>query len=228
VAGVGVISRRRGRANRSAGPVLGVARGHIERFLRRQRVRAAVPFIPAGARVLDGACGNGALFRRLGPRLGEGLGLDARLAGTVVGLRYRLVAGQLPADVPPGPPFDVVTLLHVGESLLDERTVPLLARTAARLLHPGGRLILGVVAPLFERVAGGAAPLPSRQADSSPRPSALPAGDLPELFARAGLWLEAAKPARVCGFTLYVFTRARRGRRPERDAFRPDVSVPQA
>jgi 2-polyprenyl-3-methyl-5-hydroxy-6-metoxy-1,4-benzoquinol methylase len=104
-------------------------------------VRQAIQFIPEGSRVLDVGCGSGELFRRLGTRLGEGVGIDASLPGSVIGTRYQLLPGWFPEDLPSEEPFDVITLLGVIEETPSARRAALVA-TCQRLLKPEGRLIM--------------------------------------------------------------------------------------
>lgn len=105
-------------------------------------VRQAMQFIPDGSRVLDVGCGSGELFRRLGARLGDGVGIDPRLPGSVIGTRYRLVPGWFPEDLPASEEaFDVITLLGVIEETPSARRSALVA-ACRRLLKPEGRLIM--------------------------------------------------------------------------------------
>jgi len=99
--------------------------------------------VPRGAAVLDVGCGTGALLRALGPRLQEGLGIDASTAMVARarrrgGQRLRFEAVDGPTVPAPSGHFDVVT------SLLSWRYLdwdPLLVELL-RVLKPGGRLLV--------------------------------------------------------------------------------------
>lgn len=118
--------------------------------LAEELLRRAMP--RPRERVLDLACGTGAVARQVAPRVGA--------AGTVVGLDVSPamldVARSLPA--PPGPPidwregsalalpfpdaaFDLV-LCQQGLQLFPDR--PAAAREMRRVLAPGGRVVLSV------------------------------------------------------------------------------------
>jgi 2-polyprenyl-3-methyl-5-hydroxy-6-metoxy-1,4-benzoquinol methylase len=116
----------------------------VDRVIRDRRIAQAIRGIPLNARVLDVGCHDGALFRRLGPALREGIGLDPALTEPIEAERYRLVPGTFPEDVPDQPgQFDVITMLAVLEHLApDEHKAA--AEAAYRLLAPGGRLIATV------------------------------------------------------------------------------------
>src|SRR3954468_21788789 len=84
----------------------------IDHWLERWRIARARPHIPVGARVLDVGSGDGALFRALAGRIGEGVGIDPDVAPSDVG-RYRVVRGWFPHDLPDVGPFGAITMLAV-------------------------------------------------------------------------------------------------------------------
>jgi 2-polyprenyl-3-methyl-5-hydroxy-6-metoxy-1,4-benzoquinol methylase len=114
----------------------------LDRLLQRWRIHQAGRWIPAGARLLDVGCADGALFRQLGDRVAEGVGLDPNLAEAKRLGATALLPGRFPADSPEGP-FDVITLLAVVEHLEPEPLREAAARCAT-LLAPQGRVIVTV------------------------------------------------------------------------------------
>jgi SAM-dependent methyltransferase len=124
----------------------------LDRLLQDWRIGKAVRWVPLGARVLDVGCHDGALFRRLGPELGEGIGLDPALVGPIRGERYELRPGSFPAEAPDEPgSFDAVTMLAVLEHIPPDQQ-PALAEAVHRLLKPGGRVILTVPSPRVDTI----------------------------------------------------------------------------
>lgn len=180
----------------------------LDRLLRRLRVNHVCGHIPTGARVLDIGCGDGYLFRRLGDRIWEGIGIDPALPGTVVGHRYRLLSGSFPEGLPERSQFDVITLLAV----LDEvppAALPALAHACARLLRPGGRLIVTVASPGLGRVAGTLERVHLLSHKRGGRRWDVGVTQIPLVFARAGLWVEAAKHFEAGYNNLFVFAKDR-------------------
>ena len=124
----------------------------LDRLLQDWRIGRAVRFVPLGSRVLDVGCHDGALFRRLGPGLRQGIGLDPALAGPLDGDRYRLLPGSFPLDAPDEPgSFDAITMLAVLEHVPTDQQ-PVVAGAAHRLLRPAGRLILTVPSPRVDTI----------------------------------------------------------------------------
>jgi 2-polyprenyl-3-methyl-5-hydroxy-6-metoxy-1,4-benzoquinol methylase len=118
----------------------------IDRALRDWRIGKALPWIPDAARVLDVGCFDGALFHRLGARLGYGVGLDPAIEAPSEAARFRLVGNVFP-DVPAGEGrFDAITFLavleHVETSDIDAWT-----RTCHDLLVDGGVVIATIPSP---------------------------------------------------------------------------------
>jgi SAM-dependent methyltransferase len=123
----------------------------LDRLLQRWRIEKARRYVPPGATVLDVGCADGALFERLDGRIAGGVGIDPELPRDVQRPRYRLIAGRFPDDVPPGDGYDAITMLAVLEHVpRDEQQG--VASACARLLRPGGRVILSVPRPVVDRI----------------------------------------------------------------------------
>jgi len=110
--------------------------------LQWERTRRVVPYVVKGARVLDIACADGALFRVLDDRLSGGVGIDMDPVPTSTA-KYRYIHGSFPSAMPPGEPFDVVAALAVVEHIPDQDQAAFAAGCAAQM-RSGGRLVVTV------------------------------------------------------------------------------------
>jgi len=95
-------------------------------------------------RILDVGCGDGLFFDAL-QRFGDVTGIEAD--ETTLGERNpwadRIVVGELDESFAPREPFDLVLMLDVIEHVSDAQS---LLRNAARVMKPGGRLLITVPA----------------------------------------------------------------------------------
>ncbi|KAB2664167.1 MAG: class I SAM-dependent methyltransferase [Verrucomicrobia bacterium] len=127
----------------------------IDRFLQDWRIRKAAPFVAHGHRVLDLGSADGVLFERLG-RCGPGsMGIDPTLpASTRSRQGFRMIRGYFPDALPADAgPFDVIVMLAVLEHIPADK-LDTLARGCARLLKPGGRLVITVPSPAVDAILG--------------------------------------------------------------------------
>jgi 2-polyprenyl-3-methyl-5-hydroxy-6-metoxy-1,4-benzoquinol methylase len=125
----------------------------VDRFLQNWRIRKAAPYIQHGHRVLDLGSADGVLFDRLG-RCGPGsLGIDPTLERNGLSRQgFRLIRGYFPGDVPADAGlFDVIVMLAVLEHIPENQLAPL-AQGCARLLKPGGRLVITVPSPAVDLI----------------------------------------------------------------------------
>jgi len=125
----------------------------VDRLLQDWRIRKATPFIRTGDRVLDLGSADGVLFERLGICGPGSMGIDPTLPAN---LRTRqgflLVRGFFPQDLPAGSgPFDAIVMLAVLEHF-PESGYAALAAGCARLLKPGGRLVISVPSPAVDAI----------------------------------------------------------------------------
>ncbi len=125
----------------------------VDRLLQNWRIRKAGPFIETGDRVLDLGSADGVLFDRLG-RCGPGsVGIDPTLPQNQVSRQgFRLIRGYFPQDLPTDAgPFDVIVMLAVLEHI-PAKLLPGLSSGCARLLKPGGRLVITVPSPAVDAI----------------------------------------------------------------------------
>ena len=122
----------------------------LDRFLQKWRIRVARRELPPGARVLDIGTHDGTLFCLTRAR---GVGIDPELAAVTPISGVTLVKGSFPEDLSslPDGSFDAVTALAVIEHV-PESELPIWAEAIARLVVPGGLLIMTVPAPTVDTI----------------------------------------------------------------------------
>jgi SAM-dependent methyltransferase len=121
----------------------------FDRWLQRWRFRAARPWVPPQARVLDIGCFQGEFFQQLGDRIRAGVGYDP--CGQAMALRnVRIVpeAFSVPSSLLEGS-FDAVVMLATLEHIVEKKPF---VEEFWRLLEPGGRVILTVPSPFVDRI----------------------------------------------------------------------------
>jgi SAM-dependent methyltransferase len=110
-------------------------------WLRRQRFRRALPYIHG--RVLDVGCGVGLLAAHVEP--GRYLGVD-RDPDALRAARAAFPGHRFVADLPVAGRFDTIVALAVLEHLPEPEAALV---SWARLLAPGGRIVLTTPHPRF-------------------------------------------------------------------------------
>jgi SAM-dependent methyltransferase len=123
----------------------------LDRFIQRWRMRQALRFIPAQARVIDIGAHEGELFAALGDRLERGYGVEPLRTTTLETAKFILVPGFFPAARPAEGGWDAVTMLAVLEHV-PTKEQPALAAACAELLKPGGRVIITVPAKAVDHI----------------------------------------------------------------------------
>lgn len=123
----------------------------LDRFIQRWRMRQALRFIPAGARVIDIGAHEGELFRALGGRLQRGYGIEPLRPAVLTRDNYTVVPGYFPAVRPAEGNWDAVTMLAVLEHV-PAKEQPALAAACQELLKPGGRVIITVPAKAVDHI----------------------------------------------------------------------------
>ena len=123
----------------------------VDNVLRDWRIRRALPWIPDQGRVLDVGCFDARLFRKLGSRLGYGVGMDPAIEHPADYDRYQLLPGEFPDVQPAGDAFDVITFLAVLEHVPDDQ-IDRWADSCRALLVAGGLVVATVPSPRVDAI----------------------------------------------------------------------------
>ncbi|TMG40066.1 MAG: class I SAM-dependent methyltransferase [Chloroflexi bacterium] len=176
----------------------------LDRLLQRWRIAKAAPYVARGARVLDVGCADGALFRVLRGRLGGGVGIDPDLPEVRTDLGVRLIRGRFPEDLATDERFDVITMLAVFEHL-DDAAQRRAVRACARLLRPGGRVVVTVPEPAVDRIVHALARVGLVAGMALHEHHGYAPRETPGRFADAGFSLERHERFQLGLNNLYVF-----------------------
>ncbi len=174
----------------------------IDRILQQWRATMARPFIPRGARVLDIGCHQGEFLQSLGCHIGPSVGIDP-LVEPETGPNYRLVRALFREPAPfPNKSFDVVVMLATLEHIRDKDT---LSRECARLLAPGGRVIITVPSKFVDTIIEWLCRLHLADGMSVDEHHGYDPSTTPEIFRRQGFMLERARRFQLGLNHLFVF-----------------------
>ena len=123
----------------------------LDRVLRDWRMRKAAPWVREGDRVLDIGSFDGAFLRMVEGKVARGVGVDP-LAEAWKNGKLEVVRGGVPGLRFEEGAFDCITMLAVLEHIHEREG---LARECARLLAPGGRVVITVPRPVVDRILAG-------------------------------------------------------------------------
>lgn len=113
------------------------------------RAVGAGRWVPDGARVLDIGCFHGEFLDRLGERIAPSVGMDP-LAATRDGARHALLPQRFEDQLPfEDGTFDAVAMLATFEHI---QGTAALARECARVLRPGGVVVITVPSPRVDTI----------------------------------------------------------------------------
>lgn len=120
----------------------------LDRVLQRWRIGKALPYIRQGDRLLDIGCFDLSLLGRVEGRVSRGVGIDP-LATPMRNGKLEVVRGAVPGVRFEDGAFDCITMLAVLEHIPGRAA---LARECARLLAPGGRVVITVPRPAVDKI----------------------------------------------------------------------------
>ena len=123
----------------------------LDRFIQRWRMRQAMRFIPAEARVIDIGAHEGELFKALNGKLVRGFGVEPLRQTPLEASNFTLVPGFFPASRPMENGWNAITMLAVLEHI-PTAAQPALADACHELLRPGGRVIITVPAKAVDHI----------------------------------------------------------------------------
>jgi 2-polyprenyl-3-methyl-5-hydroxy-6-metoxy-1,4-benzoquinol methylase len=179
-----------------------------DRALQRWRIRRALAWIPAGSRVLDVGCSDGALFAHGADRISSGVGIDLLPPVAWVGAQAERRTGSFPAALRAGETFDAIVMLAVVEHV-DEQELKEWARECVERLHPGGRVVITVPSPLVDRILDIGMALHILDGMETEQHHGMQPRVVPDVFAAAGLTLVTARRFQLGLNNLFVFSRDR-------------------
>jgi len=123
-----------------------------DRVIRRCRFHVASQHLTRGIRLLDVGCADASFAHYLCGTV-DYFGIDPRVDETIRKPGQTLLKGRFPRDMPDATPFQAITMLatleHVADQDLDQW-----AAACAKLLAPGGKLILTLPSPNADFVLG--------------------------------------------------------------------------
>lgn len=192
----------------SGQPAVDLRMKPFDRLIQRRRIDQTAKYLRPGVRVLDIGSADGALFRRFEGTIADGVGIDPGLERDVEGNGWRLVAGWFPDDLPDSEPFDVIALLAVLEHIPSDEQGQL-ARDCARLLKPGGHLIVTVPSLLVDPIAKTLTRLRIMTAVALEQHYGFDARDTPDVLSVDGLRLVKAKRFELGLNHAFVFRQTR-------------------
>lgn len=176
----------------------------IDRWLQRWRIAKALPFVRPGDRLLDVGCYDRSLIDRALPRIERAVGIDLEAAPSR-GDRVEILRGAFPGGhrFEDGA-FDCITMLAVLEHVDAPEA---LARECARVLAPGGRLVVTVPHPFVDVLLDGMMALRLIDGMATEEHHGFDVGRTRTIFEQAGLALVRDRRFQLGLNRLFVFER---------------------
>jgi len=113
-------------------------------------MRIAAHWIPKGSRILDIGCHKGEFLLWLGEKISPSVGFDPLYKEKTIPGEHQFFNQNFQEGLHfDEDSFDAIILLATIEHIQDKSII---ARESARLLHPGGRVIITVPSPFVDKI----------------------------------------------------------------------------
>ena len=176
-----------------------------DHLIQQWRMQVAARWIAQGSRVLDIGCHQGEFLLWLGEKIAPGVGFDPLYKENANAGRHQFFAQSFQERLPfENHSFDAITLLATLEHIHDKSSI---ARESARLLRPGGRVIITVPSPLVDRILDFLILLRIVDGMSLEEHHGFLPDELPGIFIPAGFRLGKKRKFQFGLNNLYVFER---------------------
>lgn len=177
-----------------------------DRIIQLWRMQMAARWIPPGSRVLDIGCHQGEFLLWLGEKIAPSAGFDPLYKESSHSGRHRLYSKIFQEGIlDEKDSFDAVTMLATLEHIHDKGII---ARESARLLRPGGRVIITVPSPLVDKILEFLIALRIVDGMSLEEHHGFLPEELPAIFVPAGFRLRKKQKFQFGLNNLYVFERS--------------------
>ncbi len=167
-------------------------------------MQVAARWIPRGSRILDIGCHQGELLFWLGEKIAPSVGFDPLYKENANSGKHQFYARSFQEGLLVEKTFDAITLLATLEHIHDKAGI---ARESARLLRPGGRVIITVPSPLVDRILDFLIRLHLVDGMSLEEHHGFLPEELPGIFIPAGFSLRIKRKFQFGLNNLYVFER---------------------
>ncbi len=169
------------------------------------RMQVAARWIPQGSRVLDIGCHQGEFLLWLGGKIAPSVGFDPLYKETSSSGNHQFFACNFQEGLPfEDNSFDAVVLLATIEHIHEKSII---ARESARLLRPGGRIIITVPSLLVDKILDLLLFLRIVDGMSLEEHHGFLPDELPGIFIPEGFRLEKNRKFQFGLNNLYVFER---------------------
>lgn len=174
-------------------------------FIQRWRMQVAAHWIQKGSRVLDIGCHQGEFLLWLGEKISPSVGYDPLYKNDTNSGKHQFFADNFQENMPfEDSSFDSIVLLATIEHIVEKSVI---AREAARLLRPGGRVVITVPAPLVDKILDILLLLHVVDGMSLEEHHGFLPHELPDVFIPAGFKLRKKQKFQLFLNNLYVFER---------------------